>query len=141
MRPNIESLFQLRLRLVVALFLLLISGCQTPFLTLPGGQLTGAEINTSSFKFASEFSLLQLEVRPAKPYSIWLRVSVISDKLYIDAASHRRWHEYLKEDPHVRVKLGEKVYRATAVPVSDEEILKEFIGGRSVYHINPTNGL
>ena len=59
------------------LVLVLISGCQTAFLIFPGGELSGQEIHASSFRFAGEFELLQLEVRPARPYSVWLRVVMV----------------------------------------------------------------
>ena len=129
------------LSLFVLSIVVTIAGCQTPFITLPGGQLKGIEVTATSFASASKFSLMQLEVRPVQPYSVWLRVSVINDRLYIDAAENRRWHDYLKEDSHVRIKLGDKIYRATAVQVTDEEIIKDFISGRSIYHLTPASEL
>jgi hypothetical protein len=117
--------------------LLLLSGCQAAFLTFPGGRLSGPEVHASSFSFASEFELLQLEVRPSRPYSVWLRVEMYNDILYIDAAASRRWHGYMKDDSRVRIKLGDKVYPATATPVTDAGLLRHFLKGRTIYRLDP----
>lgn len=116
---------------------ILISGCQTAFLTFPGGSLKGDEVSTDSFAFASEFKLLQLEVRPENPYSVWLRVIVKNRQLYIDAADKRRWHRYLKEDPNVRIKLGKLIYLATMTEVTDQKLLEGFLNSRTVYRLDP----
>jgi hypothetical protein len=135
--PTIKAASLLPRRVAGIIFLIALSGCQTAFLTLPGKQLTGTEIPTSSFKFAAGFSLLQLEVRPAKPYSVWLRVVMKVDELYIDAAPNRRWHTYLKDESRVRVKLGNNIYPAEAVLITDEKLLKTFLSGRSIYRLDP----
>lgn len=121
----------------ILLMLGLIAGCQTAFLTIPGGELRGQEIRTESFSFAGEFRLLQLEVRPARPYSVWLRVVMNKDELYIDAAPGRRWHRYLKDNPKVRIKLGDKVYTADAIRVIDTDLLPDFLKGRTIYRLDP----
>lgn len=81
--------------------------------------------------------MLQLETRPTDPYSVNLRVTVIDDQLYIDAAEQRKWHAYLKEDPKVRVKLGARIYPAIAIVVNDEKVLRHFLAGRTVYRLDP----
>jgi len=129
-----------RNRLIWLLVLLLsvtLSGCNTAFLTLPGKTLKGEEISADSFAFAAEFDLLQLEVRPPDPYSVWLRVIVKNQHLYIDAANGRRWHKYLKDDPNVRIKLGDKIYPATMTIVTDKDLLLEFLRGRTIYRLDP----
>jgi hypothetical protein len=112
--------------------------CQSPVLIFSGGTLAGPVSDTDSFIFAAQYKLLQLEVRPEDPYSVNLRVLLHDNELYIDAAEHRRWHKYLKLNPDVRIKLGDSVYRATAVRVSDPEITKLFIRGRTIYRLVPT---
>ena len=99
--------------------------------------MEGEEISTSSFAFAAEFKLLQLEVRPSDPYSVWLRVIVKDQHLYIDAADSRRWHKYLKDDSNVRIKLGDKIYPATTTIVTDQDLLDEFLQGRTIYQLDP----
>ncbi len=125
------------IRWIILLPFLSMSGCQNAFLTLPGGQLTGIEVHVNSFDLASEYTLLQLEVRPDKPYSIWLRVVMRGDKLYIDAAQKRHWHKFLEGDLRVRIKLGETIYPARAILVTDQELLKQFLSNRTVYLLDP----
>ena len=112
--------------------------CQSPVLIFSGGTLAGPVSDTDSFTFAAQYKLLQLEVRPEDPYSVNLRVLLHDNQLYIDAAENRRWHKYLKLNQDVRIKLGDSVYRATAVRVSDPEITKLFIRGRTIYRLVPT---
>ncbi len=76
--------------------LVTMAACQSPFLVFSGGALTGSVVATDSFAFAAEFKLLQLEVRPTAAYLVVLRVSMVDEQLYIDAAQHRRWNTYLK---------------------------------------------
>lgn len=125
------------LRAIPLVIVLLLSGCQTAFLTFPGGALQGEEMSADSFAFANEYSLLQLEVRPKNPYSIWLRVTLWDGELYIDAAEGRKWHGYLKDNPNVRIKLGDRIYKATAVIVTDRDLQKKFLEGRTIYRIDP----
>ncbi len=116
---------------------LAMAGCQSPFLTFSGGALKGQEMQADSFAFAKEFTLLTLEVRPERPYSVLLRVVMRGEELYIDAAQRRRWHTYLKQNPAVRIRLGEAVYPATAVRVEDPELLDQFLAGRTIYRLVP----
>jgi hypothetical protein len=117
---------------------LTLGGCQSPFLVFAGGELGAVESSADSFAFADDYTLLKLEVRPEQPYSVILRVTVIDGALYIDAAERRRWHTYLQANPKVRVQLGDAVYPAQAVPVSDPAITGRFLSGRIVYRIDPS---
>ena len=114
-----------------------VAACQSPVLIFSGGALAGPVSGTDSFTFAAQYKLLQLEVRPEDPYSVILRVLMHDNQLYIDAAERRRWHKYLKLNHDVRIKLGDSVYPATAVPVSDPEITRLFIQGRIIYRLVP----
>ena len=116
---------------------LLLGGCATPFLTVPGGALRGQESEVESFEFAAQYRLLQLETRPSNPYSVYLRVIVRDGHLYIDAAQRRRWHRYIQADNRVRIKLGENIYNAVAEKVSTPEEAPGFISGRTIYKIVP----
>lgn len=112
-------------------------GCQSPFLVFSGGALSGPEKFTPSFAFARDFKLLTLEVRPEQPYSVYLRVVMRGDELYIDAAEKRRWHRFLQQNPQVRIGLGDAVYPATAVRVTDPEVTSQFLAGRTIYRLVP----
>lgn len=125
---------------VLPVLWVVLSGCQGPFLTFPGGALEGPVGHTESFAFAADHRLLQLETRPDDPYSVILAVTVIEGDLYVDAAPARRWHRNLADDSHVRVRLGGTIYPATAVLVDDPAIAERFLGGRSIYRLDPVPG-
>ena len=122
----------------IMVVVVLLSSCGTPFLTLPGGSLRGEVTEVESFSFAARYQLLQLETRPASPYSVYLRVIVRDGNLYIDAAQHRRWHRYIQEDSRVRIKLGDHIYTALAEKVSSPEEVSGFIKGRTIYRLVPS---
>ncbi len=123
----------------VCMLVMLLAGCQTPFLTFPGGRLEGDVRHTDNFAFAGSHPLLILEVRPEQPYSVYLRVTVIEEDLYIDAAERRRWHNYIKQSPAVRVQVNGIIYPATAIAVTEPEITRQFLPDRIVYRIEPTS--
>ena len=112
-------------------------GCQSPAMVFSAGALNGPVAETDSFAFAAQYRLMRLEVRPANPYSVNLRVVMRGDHLYLDAAEGRRWHKLLKENPNVRVKLGDSIYPATASRVDDPELTKTFMNGRTIYRLKP----
>ena len=114
-----------------------LAGCQSPTLLLPGKQLQGTQARTDSFAFAAEFPVLQLEVNPAAPYSVNLRITVIDGELYIDAAKKRRWYQYLATNRQVRVQLDGKIYDALAVAVTDADIVSRFRRDRVIFRLEP----
>ena len=93
--------------------------CSTPFLGMPGGELRGEVVTepVSDWSFVDDL-FVHLETRPEDPYSVELNYIVREGKLYIDPAEGRTWFEYLRADPRVRVKFGEKIYPVTAVLVA-----------------------
>lgn len=117
--------------------LVVLTACQSPFLVLGGGELTGEEVSVESFAFASDYRFFQLEVRPEDPYSVNLRVLMVDGRFLIDAGKHRRWHDYMKEEPRVRIRLGGVIYPALAVRVDDEELIAQFSKRRTIYELVP----
>jgi len=112
-----------------------LAGCQ--LIPLPGGELQGRVVRADDWSAAEGETILQLETRPGDPYSVNLRVTLIDGALYVDAAPGRRWHEHVREDPRVRVKLGDQIYRACAAKVEDEAVTKRFADARTVYRLVP----
>ncbi len=129
--------------LILAILLLgsngFLTGCSSPFLLLPGKSLQGFETDAQSWEFAEKFKILQLETRPQNPYSVYLRVVTKNGRLYIDAAKHRRWHDYIRQDPHVRIKLGNNIYRAIAIRVTEPEERRQFKTKRTIYRLDLVN--
>ncbi|MBO6555461.1 MAG: hypothetical protein JJ934_15780 [Pseudomonadales bacterium] len=133
-----ESLVQmLTFRRLTLILTCLLSGCQSPFLLFPGGALQGNSARTDTFAFADAYSLIQLEVNPDEPYSVILRCVVISGDLYLDAAPARKWGQLIEGDPRVKVKLGDEIYKATAITVTESSIREQFFEGRNIYRLEP----
>ena len=122
---------------ILLFVLLLITGCQSPMLVFPGKELTGDTGLTESFSVARQYKLLRLEVNPDAPYSVILRTTIIDGELYVDAAPGRKWGKYIAQNNQVKVKLGNTIYPGTCIKVQDQEILNNFLKGRSVYRIDP----
>ena len=57
-------------------------------------------------------------------------------KLFIDPAEGREWFEYLRADPLVRVRFGNKVYPVRAVLVGKPGELEGFDSDRYVYRLD-----
>lgn len=128
----------LALALVLALTAL---GCGGPFLVFPGGALSGEVVTepVDDWSFVED-RFVDLEVRPEDPYSVELNYFVKEGQLYIDPAEDRRWHDYLREDPRVRVRFGGRVYPLQAVLVGEPGELEGFDADRYVYRLDPRPG-
>jgi len=116
----------------------LLCGCSGPFLFLPGGALRGElhQEPVSDWSFVDARSVA-LETRPRDPYSVQIGYVVRDGRLYIDAAEGRRWHEYIREDPRVRVRFDGAVYPLEAVLVGRPGELEGFDPERYVYRLDP----
>lgn len=93
-------------------------GCG-PTLLIPGGELSGpVEALPEDWTFSDEVSTIQLETRPADPYSVNIWAVGIGNRLYVHAGANRsRWVENILADPRVRVRVAGKLYLLTAVRV------------------------
>ncbi len=125
---------QCALAILGALF---VSGCGGPFLVFPGGALRGevAGEPVSDWSFADD-AFIDLETRPGDPYSVELNYVVKDGRLYIDPAEGRTWLEHIRADPRVRVRLGDRVYPATAVLVGRPGELEGFDPERFIYRLD-----
>lgn len=121
-----------------AVVLLLALGCGGPFLVFPGGELSGEVVEepVEDWSFAED-TFMDLEVRPDDPYSVELNYVVRDGQLFIDPAEGRRWFDYLREDPRVRVRFGDRIYPGTAVLVGRPGEVEGFPEDRYVYRIDP----
>ena len=117
---------------------LALTACGGPFLVIPGGAMTGEVEHepVTDWSFVDDW-FVDLEVRPADPYSVELNYVVKDGKLYIDPAEGRTWFDYLREDPRVRVRFGGKIYPLTAVLVGKPGELEGFDADRFIYRLDP----
>ena len=113
-------------------------GCGGPFLLLPGGELAGTPVDdpVEDWSEIATDAFVDLEVRPEDPYSVELNYVLRDGNLYIDPAEGRRWFDYLREDPRVRVRFGDRVYPGVAVLVGEPGELPGFDADRYVYRID-----
>ena len=117
--------------------LAIVVGCGGPVLVFPGGALSGDVVSEpiDDWSFVSD-SFIDVEFRPDDPYSVELNYIVRDGKLYIDPAEGRNWFEYLKADPRLRVRFGDKVYPVVAVLVGQPGELDGFNADRFIYRLD-----
>ncbi len=123
---------------VLCVLVLLATGCGGPFLVFPGGELRGKAVAepVDDWSFVDSW-FVDLETRPADPYSVELNYIVKDGQLYIDPAEGRAWLEHIREDPHVRVRFGGKIYPLQAVLVGKPGELDGFPEDRFIYRLDP----
>ncbi len=114
-----------------------LAACGGPFLVFPGGQLSGEVVTepVDDWSFLTA-SFIDLETRPADPYSVELNYVVRDGKLYIDPAEGRRWLDHIREDPRVRARFDGRIYPLTAVLVGEPGELEGFDADRYVYRLD-----
>ena len=118
-----------KLLLLVALVLAAsVAGCNGPFVLLPGGALEGSTAATpDSWSFTDEVDTVQLETRPADPYSVNVWVIALGETLYVHAGDNRTtWVENMEEDPSVRLRIDDSIYELLAARVEDQEEFDRF---------------
>lgn len=123
--------------LIVIGALIALPACTGPFLMFPGGELNGDVVDepVAGWSFVTSRSM-HLETRPDKPYSVALGYIVKDGKLYIDPAEGRRWLDYIRKDPRVRVRFGGKIYRLRAILIDSPGELNGFAHDRFIYRLD-----
>lgn len=113
------------LLLLMATLLVLYLNRSDPYGTIPGKRLQGEEVTepVEDWSFANQYRRVNVEVRPSDPYSVNAGYFVDDGALYISSAKSR-WARFLLEDPNIRVRVGENLYRvrATRMEGADLEI-------------------
>ena len=99
-----------------------LAGCGRPFVLLPGGALEGPTAPLpASWSFTDDVETIQLETRPADPYSVNIWVIALGEHLYVHAGTNRStWVESMEADPRVRLRAGDKIYELAAARVADQ---------------------
>ncbi len=118
-----------KLLLLVALVLAAsVAGCDGPFVLLPGGTLGGSTVATpDSWSFADEVDTVQLETRPADPYSVNIWVVALGNNLYVHAGANRStWVENMEADANVRLQVEGAIYELEASRVKGQDEFDRF---------------
>ncbi|MCY4564417.1 MAG: hypothetical protein OXE40_08030 [Gammaproteobacteria bacterium] len=97
------------------------AACSEPFVTIPGGKLAG-QLLDAPVEWSEVPDTIQMEMRPADPYSIniW-SVGVGSDLYVATSADGTTWTGFLEADNSVRVRLQDVIYTLKASEVRDAE--------------------
>ena len=100
---------------------LTLAACSEPFVTIPGGKLAG-QILDPPVVWSEVPDTIQMEMRPADPYSIniW-SVGVDTDLYVATSADGTTWTGFLDVDNSVRVRLQDVIYTLKASEVRDAE--------------------
>ena len=116
----------------------LLLACGGPIFIIPGGALAGTVVTqpVDDWCFVTDW-FVDLETRPADPYSVELNYVVREGKLYVDHAEGRTWLEHIRRNPMVRVRFGDKVYPLEAVLVGRPGELEGFDTDRFIYRLDP----
>ena len=103
-------------------------GCG-PLGPIPGGGLRGEVVTESvdSWSFTFDHDTVQLETRPADPYSVNVWIIGHEGNLYVptsliagtDEPSDRQWVQNVLADPDVRVRIDGRLYERRAGRVED----------------------
>jgi hypothetical protein len=120
-----------------------VAGCSGPTVLLPGGALEGATVAPpDSWSFTDAVDTVQLETRPADPYSVNIWVIALGDHLYVHAGANRStWVENMEADPNVRLRVKDSIYALRASRVAAQEEFDRFSDAyEKKYGRRPRNG-
>jgi hypothetical protein len=103
-------------------------GCGDPFLLLPGEALDGPTVAPpASWSFTDGVDTVQLETRPADPYSVNIWAVGLDDVVYVHAgASRSTWVEHMEADPNVRLRVDGRIYALVASRVETQAEFDRF---------------
>ena len=120
---------------------LVTAGCSEPFVTIPGGELSGQVLDPPE-DWGNVPETVQLETRPGDPYSINIWSVGVGSKLYIaTGAEGTSWTEFIAQDPNVRVRMGTGLYRLQASLEDDPAARRQVALAYSVkYEVDPQDG-
>ena len=109
------------MRITTLILVTLLTACTDPLVTIPGGKLKG-DASAVPESWASVPDVIQLEVRPDKPYSINIWGLVDNSNLYV-ATVDAKWVPFVAADSNVRVRIDGSVYELTATLVDNSNEL------------------
>ncbi len=116
------------LALIVVTLLVVYLNRTDPWAQLPGKRITGEEVTEriEDWSFMEPSTRVILEVRPSDPYSLYIRAYQHKGVLYLNSISpENRWTQFLLEDPNLRLKVENKIYKVRATRVEDRALVKE----------------
>ena len=97
-----------------------------PLGPIPGGAFRGAVNPEANPDWSQVEKVMELEIRPSKPWSLSIWAVVVDGELYSPSAfgARRRWPAVALQDPRVRVRTQGQIYERTLERVTDPELKK-----------------
>ena len=109
------------LRLFAALCTVLLAACQ-PIGPISGSSLTGTVVAApADWTPHAAVATVQLETRPANPYSVNIWGVADGARYYVAAGSgaKAKWTAFIAADPRVRLRIDQAIYELKATRVTD----------------------
>lgn len=105
------------LRVALAgLVLVTVAACE-PIYVLPGGALSSPEHPAPvNWAFTADEAVVQLETRPADPYSVNLWGVGLGPYYYVSSAPGAKWAALVAEEPRVRLRSTGASFRCPHLP-------------------------
>jgi hypothetical protein len=112
--------------LILLLVVLRITGLE-PRDRRPGLWLKGDLVTTpvADWSFTDQYRTVKIQTRTwyLLPHSVTINCIAYNGQLYLTSTlppgTHRSWNDNVIRDPHVRLKIGDKLYDRTLVLVTD----------------------
>lgn len=95
-----------------------------PLGPIPGGAFVGPVDPDPDPDWSNLEEVIELEIRPEKPWSLSVWNAVIDGELYVPSAqgARRRWTSVALADPRVRVRTNGKIYERRIELVEDDAL-------------------
>ena len=104
-----------------ALATVLLTACEPTFI-FAGGELAGTEESSpASWQFSRQVDTVQIETRPADPYSVNVWGVHVDANFYVaaSAGADSRWARAIEGDPSVRLRIGDRLFPLVATRIAD----------------------
>ena len=118
--------------LTVVLFVLLLDTFggylfDGPLGPIPGGAFVGSVDPNRDPEWVDLEKVIELEIRPQKPWSLSVWNVVIDGELYVPSArgARRRWTSVALADPNVRVRTKSRIYEQRIEQVTDPALRRK----------------
>ena len=103
----------------LSLCAIVLAACE-PLFVFAGGRIGGVdEAPPANWDFAESVQTVQVETRPADPYSVNVWGVGVGGHFYVAASDggDARWAQAIEADSQVRLRVGERVFPLAAVRV------------------------
>ncbi len=118
-----------------------LAACSEPLSRLSGGELSGAPASPPAH-WSDVPEVVQLEVRPAEPYSVNVWCVLVGNDLYISTSSDEsKWIGLIRSDSEVRLRMGEALYPLRAVEIGDAPAMRAQVRDAYIAKYGSSDGL